>query len=415
MSPDEQIVRALDGDQGCQDQLLARLDDEPQLRKALLDQILIGSLLHCAAIRSEGTTAERVRYLLRHQRQPEPACPSSQPPGPSRAPRLSGRWPWRLTAGLLLPLLALTLWPWFEASEPIRVLHSDAHVLSHRLAAGDQLRLEPHSRLQILDPDTIRLQAGAVHCQVDKEKRGLQPFQVLLDGHLIQVLGTSFRVGMAADGTHLRVQEGRVRILPEGHIIAAGGGALLRSTGPQLFPADAIETFDPMRLDWRLDSNRVVNEALRLVPGEDAHGGYLRCDRRSVIPGELGPWLSCVARLPEPGLTVPADATGIGLWLLGRGDGHAYHLAVRDYSARGQEHFIAQFSDSQAGWHRIELPWSAFERWCDFQHEDAVDDGFDRQHFTAILVGIRIPPSDHGPQSFAFDQLVFLTPSSHEE
>ena len=414
MSDADLISMALAGDASAQQELLLGLEADAELRRQVSDQLLVGVLVESSAIMAEGSIAARVRYLLQRRigsnRLPVPGSSQRTATESRQGCRMQLPGPaWRRRGLVGLVAMAVLALLWLAARpQPFQPqdLVADIGGLEQSLPGGDQLRLDPLARVRLIDADTVLLQQGAVACRVQARKK--QGFVVQAGDHRFRVLGTRFRVAIEADGIHLRVWDGRVRVDADGPVIGAASGVLLRDGHCRVFAADVIESFDMPRLQWIEEDNRVGDGLIQVVPGNNARGAYLECRYDHLQPGVDPPWINVIGKPQDGRLVVPDWARGLALSFRGSGLGHSFNVSVLDLSATGAEHYSTSFVDAQPGWQRIELPWSQFQRWAAYQHDEAIDDGFDRQVIGTIVVGTQLRQAKDWQQRFAIDQVEFL-------
>ncbi len=115
----------------------------------------------------------------------------------------------------------------------------------------------------------------------------------------------------------------------------------------------------------------------------------------------LDMWLVATLRLEAAPLDGSAYA-GLSFRLRLAGTGDQVSLSIEERSAAGSESWRYGFTDDQAGWRTIEIPWSALERGVNFQPPDAANDGFSPRVITILNFGVGRTWSQ-GPAPVALD------------
>jgi len=113
-----------------------------------------------------------------------------------------------------------------------------------RLAAGESLRLDVATRVQLVSRSVVQLERGAVY--VDSDGASTSSFEVRTALAVVRDVGTQFEVRLSDDAMRVRVREGRVQIehadstweiRPGAELTIAAGGLVGRRQVPLYGPA----------------------------------------------------------------------------------------------------------------------------------------------------------------------------------
>jgi transmembrane sensor len=139
----------------------------------------------------------------------------------------SRRMRWAAAAAAVVCLGVLAGWTLFEAREQPSYTTNLGEQRTLKLDDGSVLQLNTLSRVQIAfsaDNRDVQLEEGEVLFKVAHETS--RPFRVLVDGNVIQALGTEFTVYRKADAVTVSVLEGCVAVQGnETTVLAAGEAA----------------------------------------------------------------------------------------------------------------------------------------------------------------------------------------------
>lgn len=79
------------------------------------------------------------------------------------------------------------------------------------LRGGGDLRIAPHSELEVVSADSVRLSRGELYVDIPPGSRASGSFTVITGAGEFRHLGTQFSLAVLADSTRLRVREGSVQ------------------------------------------------------------------------------------------------------------------------------------------------------------------------------------------------------------
>jgi len=115
-----------------------------------------------------------------------------------------------------------------------RVATGDGARAAFRLAAGQSLRLDRGTRVQLVSTSVVRLENGGVYVDSDPTRGSRPPLEVHTPFGVATDVGTQFEVRLEDDAMRVRVREGKVLIERDGDAWETGAGAELTifSGGP---------------------------------------------------------------------------------------------------------------------------------------------------------------------------------------
>ncbi|MCP4658140.1 MAG: FecR domain-containing protein [bacterium] len=133
-----------------------------------------------------------------------------------------------------------------------------------RLAAGQSLRLDRRTRVQLVSSSVVLLESGTVYVDSDSTSGPRLPLEVHTPLGVARDVGTQFEVRLEDDAMRVRVREGMVQVERGGGTWEAGAGAELTIVAGGLLERRSVPLYGPA---WRWN--------LEIAPSFELEGSSL--------------------------------------------------------------------------------------------------------------------------------------------
>jgi hypothetical protein len=268
------------------------------------------------------------------------------------------------------------------------VLAAGDRPATRQLDDGSLIELAPRGRATIRPRGQdggqgmrMDLERGRVRASVEHQAPGQRLVFSTPDVE-VEVLGTELMITRDDTGTHVSVRRGSVAVTRHSDnaraVVGEGCSIDVRASSQAplvVAPSATLDDFDGGVGRWQTGTLGTGWIERRCVPGRDGGSAMeLSCNNAT---GDY----SWVFRPFRHGKRDWRRSAGLAFWLDGQGDGRRIQVNIWDNPGSGpkpqpSERFRHVFTDTIAGWRRVELPWSSFVRVPQhLQLDGAPDDG----------------------------------------